>query len=74
MYERDVSYIKRCQNYAFDVSVVNPAIDNRIAQMGRVYEGMVIAPSCPGPKCRKIPQLAPLALSSGGVGKIMMSA
>jgi hypothetical protein len=59
MYERDVSYIKRCQNYAFDVSVVNPAIDNRIAQMGRVYEGMVIAPSCPGPKCRKIPQLAP---------------
>jgi hypothetical protein len=53
MYERDVSYIKRCQNYAFDVSVVNPAIDNRIAQMGRVYESMVIAPSCTGPKYRK---------------------
>jgi hypothetical protein len=58
MYERDVSYIKRCQNYAFDVSVVNPAIDNRIAQMGRVYEGLVIAPSCPDPKYWKIPQLA----------------
>jgi hypothetical protein len=59
MYECGVSYIKRCQKYAFDVSVVNPPIDNRIAQMERVYEGMVIAPSCPSPKYRKIPQLAP---------------
>jgi hypothetical protein len=55
MYECDVSYIKRCQKYAFDVSVVNSAIDNRIAQMGRVYESMDIASSCLGPKYRKIP-------------------
>jgi hypothetical protein len=62
------------QNYAFDVSVVNPAIDNRIAPMGRVYEGMVIAPSCPGPKYRKFPQLAPPAPFSGSDPEVLLSA